>query len=71
VLGWPPSEAEIADASDIILALRAHGKAENRRMKTFGRMWGVKFEDDDDQQPKVGKTEATQLIKQMFGARRQ
>ena len=39
-------------------------------MKTFGRMWGVKFKDDDQQQPKADKAEATQLIKQMFGARR-
>ena len=70
MLGWPPSEAEYADACDIILALQKHGERETQRMKTFGRMWGVKFKDEDEQQPKATKTEATQLIKQMFGARR-
>jgi len=64
VLGWPPSEADTADAMDIVVALRANMD----RFKAYGRIMGAQFKDDDgggDGEP-LSKQEANDLIKQAF-----
>lgn len=46
MLGWPPEAAEHADATEIVAALHARHRHDQRNLRTLGRFMGVTFKDE-------------------------
>jgi hypothetical protein len=63
VLGWPPAEAEHADAADIMAAFAARREYDGARDKFLGRCMGAEIKDDPALRPDDGGQSVADKLK--------